>query len=121
MKMVKTMVWKKTRIRHNEGLVINLVIVMELCHSYQHIPMRFRATHRYPWEEIQGMCKRVSGPFWLRVEGTLIPLEDDAELVLGCKVTSAYHNWVAYNALEDDGFCEDMEEREQRISEKLGM
>lgn len=49
------------------------------------------------------MCKRVPAPYCLRVEGTLIPLPNEEALTLGCKVSSAYHDWVAYNAPEDEG------------------
>lgn len=61
----------------------------------------------------------MTGPFWLRVEGTLIPVENEAALELACKVSAAYHDWVAYNVPEDDGFQEDMEEREQKIAYEL--
>jgi hypothetical protein len=40
-------------------------------------------------------------------------------LQLACKVSAAYHDWVAYNAPEDDGFHEDMEEREQKIAQEI--
>ena len=81
---------------------------MELCHSYQHIVIPLRATQRYTWERIRDLCKRKTGPFWLRVEGTLIPLESEVALETGCKVCSAYHDWVAYNVPHFDGFDEDI-------------
>ncbi len=90
--------------------------MMELCHSYYHLPLRLWATRRYEWEEIQAMCKKVTGPFWLRVEGTLIPLEDEVSLALACKVSSAYHDWVAYNAPEDDGFRQEVEDIEAKLN-----
>ena len=65
------------------------------------------------------MCKRVSGPYWMRVEGKLIPLQNESNLQLACRANSAYHDWVAYNVPEDDGFCEDMAEREQRIAAEM--
>ena len=55
----------------------------------------------------------------MRVEGKLIPLEGEMALQLACKVSAAYHDWVAYNAPEDDGFHEDMEEREQKIAQEI--
>ncbi len=87
---------------------------MELCHSYQHRPIPLRSTRRYSDDEIRILCNRVTGPFWLWVEGKLIPLEGEMALQLACKVSAAYHDWVAYNAPEDDGFQEDMEEREKK-------
>ena len=83
--------------------------------------MKFRATRKYQWEEVESMCGKVLGPFWISVEGTLIPLENKEALAIGCQVVSAYHNWLAYNAPDDDGFIEDMQEREQVIAEGLGM
>lgn len=66
-------------------------------------------------------CNRLGGPFWIRVEGTLIPLEGEDALRVGCQVCAAYHDWVAYNAPYDDGFNEDMKEREQRIRSELDL
>jgi hypothetical protein len=82
---------------------------MELCHSYQHVIIPLRATRRYTWEILRDMCKRRTGPFWLRVEGTLVALESETALQTGCKVCSAYHDWVAYNVSSySDGSDEDM-------------
>jgi hypothetical protein len=49
------------------------------------------------------------------VEGALIPITNEAQLQLACRASSAYHDWLAYNVPEDDGFSADMREREQRI------
>lgn len=88
---------------------------MELCHSWAHLPIRLSATRRYqPWE-IREKCKRVTPPFFLRVEGRLIPVFGEPCLQLACHVSAAYHDWLAYNALGDDGFAADMAERERKI------
>ena len=79
---------------------------MDLCYGHSHISIRLRATKKYLWEELRDMCTRVSPPYCLRVEGTLIPLVGQDALDLGCKVSAAYHDWVAYNATYDDGFDE---------------
>lgn len=92
---------------------------MELCHSWSARRVRMSSTRRYKPEEVRHMCKRVSGPFWLRVEGALIQVRGEACLELACAVSSAYHDWVAYNAPEDDGFAEDMAEREERVQRHM--
>jgi hypothetical protein len=88
----------------------------ELCHGWSHRTIPLSSTRKYTPEQLRGMCKRVSGPFWLRVENKLIPLCGEECLQLACKVSSAYHDWVSYDAPEEDGFAQDMEEREARIS-----
>ena len=65
------------------------------------------------------MCKRVLGPFWLRVEGRLIQVHGEACLRLACEVSAAYHDWLAYNVPEEDGFIEDMAEREAKIQRHM--
>ena len=92
---------------------------MELCHSWSVRPIRMSSTRRYTPDEVRGMCKRVSGPVWLRVEGTLIQVHGEACLQLACAVSSAYHDWLAFNAPEDDGFAEDMAEREERVQQHM--
>jgi hypothetical protein len=81
---------------------------MDLCYSRQHIAIPLSATRRYTWERIRDLCKRRGGPFWLRVEGTLVALESEEALRTGCKVCAAYHDWLAYNAPCSDGFDEDV-------------
>lgn len=80
---------------------------MDLCYSHSKIPLSLSATRKYRWELIRDMCKRATPPFFLRVEGTYIPLPDEDSLTLGCKVSSAYHDWLAYNAPEDDDGLEE--------------
>ena len=88
---------------------------MELCHSWDKRPMKLSATRRYMAEEIREMCNRVTPPFWLRVEDKAIQVHGEACLMLACEVSAAYHDWLAYNAQEDDGFAKDMEGREERV------
>ena len=64
---------------------------------------------------IRALCKQVLPPFWLHVEGKHIPVVGEPCLQLACQVSAAYHDWLAYNVPEDDGFGRDMLEREQRI------
>lgn len=92
---------------------------MELYSGWSKKPIQLSSTQRYHPEQILAKCKRRQGPFWLRVEGTLIPVVGESCLQFACEVSAAYHDWVAYNTLEDDGFMEDMAEREQRIFERL--
>ena len=65
------------------------------------------------------MCKKVTGPFWLRVEGKLIAVRGEACLQLACEVSSAYHDWLAYSVPEADGFTEDMAQREERVRQHM--
>ena len=88
---------------------------MELCYSWSQIPLRLSATTRYSAWEIREKCRHVTPPFWLRVEGQTIPVSNEACLQLACRVSSAYHDWLAYNAPEDDGFLQDMHAREMKI------
>jgi hypothetical protein len=92
---------------------------MELCHSWWALPVRLSSTRRYSPYEVRELCKKVTGPFWLRVEGKLIQVHGEECLRLACQVSAAYHDWLAYNAPEDDGFAEDMAEREVKIQEHM--
>jgi hypothetical protein len=92
---------------------------MELCHSWDKRPIELSATRRYTAEEIRAKCKRVSSPFWLRVEGKLIQVHGEECLALACEVSAAYHDWLAYNAMEDDGFARDMAAREERVRQHM--
>ena len=58
------------------------------------------------------MCRRTLGPFFLRIQGQSIKVYGEECLMLACQVSAAYHDWLAYNAPLDDGFEQDMEERE---------
>jgi hypothetical protein len=92
---------------------------MDLCHSHARLPIRLSSTRRYLWEEVRAKCRRVSGPFWLKVQGKLIPVRDEAALVMACQASAAYHDWVAYNAPEDDGFSKEMAERELCVAAEM--
>ena len=92
---------------------------MELCHSWSPRPIRMSSTRRYNPHELRALCRKATGPFWLRVEGKLIQVHGEACLRLACEVSAAYHDWLAYNVPEDDGFCEDMAEREARVQQHM--
>lgn len=88
---------------------------MEVCFGWSQTPIRLSSTRKYCGDEILARCKRQQGPFWLCVENTPVPVRGDMCLQFACEVSAAYHNGLAHNALFDDGFCEDMAERERRI------
>ena len=92
---------------------------MELCHSWSKRPIKLSATRRYTPEEVREKCKRASAPYWLRVEGKLIQVHGEACLQLACQVSAAYHDWLAFNAAEDDGFGKDMAAREERVRQHM--
>jgi hypothetical protein len=92
---------------------------MQLCHSWSHIPLKLSATKRYTPDQIREFCRRATGPFWLKVEGTLIAVHGEQCLMLACHACAAHHDWVAYNAPLDDGFEADMAEREEIIKARL--
>jgi len=92
---------------------------MELCHGWDARPFRLWSTRRYREDEIRQMCSRVCGPFWLRVEGQLIRVHGEAALGLACGVSAAYHDWIAYNVPEDDGFQKDMAMRELKVEQHM--
>jgi hypothetical protein len=64
-------------------------------------------------------CMKKPPPFWISVEGVMIPVEGTDCLQLACHICAAYHAWVAYNAPEDDGFTADMEDREAKIQQHM--
>lgn len=82
---------------------------MEICHGISRRPIPLRATRKYCPEEILSMCLGCSPPYYIRVEDTLVGLRSNERLQLACEISSAYHNWVAYNAPDDDGFLAEME------------
>lgn len=93
---------------------------MEMCCGWNKTPIRLSSTRKYHGHEILAKCKRQQGPYWLRVQGNqVIQVEGEICLLFACDVSAAYHDWVAYNALEDDGFAEDMAERESRIRDSM--
>ena len=92
---------------------------MNICHGWMHRRMPLSATRKYSQEEMLAMCKRLSPPFWLDVENTFVPVRNRQELEFACHVSSAYHNSIAYNAVEDDGFAHDMQQRELTFRDGL--
>jgi hypothetical protein len=88
---------------------------MELCHGWARRAIPLSATRKYSPQQIRALCKRVSPPFWLRVEGKDIQVFSEPCLQLACQVSAAYHDWLAYNAPDDDGFAADMLARELRV------
>lgn len=88
---------------------------LEICHAITRAPVYLSATHRYTWDEVRAKCKRSQGPFSLKVEGKFIPILDESALLIACQACAAYHDWVAYNAPEDDGFKDEMAEIEHKI------
>lgn len=89
--------------------------MVDIRHGLPHRRIPLQATRKYLPEEIMALCKGCTPPFYISVENTVIPITGDDCLMLACQISSAYHNWVAYNAPEDDGFSEDMYEREARL------
>lgn len=76
--------------------------------------MPLSATRRYLPDELWSIASAARYPHFLRVDDTRIMLPTPQALWIGCQVTAAYHNYVAYNAPPPDGFAEDMQEREDR-------
>ncbi len=101
----------KRILRENQG--------MELCSGWSKQPIVLSSTQRYHPGQILAKCKRRQGPFWLRVEDRMIPVVGESCLAFACQVSAAYHDWVAYNAPEDDGFAADMAERERMVQEHM--
>ena len=60
---------------------------MELCHSWWAVPVRLSSTRRYSPYEVRELCKKVTGPFWLRVEGKLIQVHGEECMRLACQVS----------------------------------
>lgn len=89
--------------------------MVEICHGLSRRCIPLRATRKYLPEEIMALCKGCTPPYYIVVENTVIPVIGDDCLALACHVSSAYHNWVAYNAQEDDGFSLEMAENEARL------
>lgn len=88
---------------------------MDLCYGGKHVPILLSATRKYTPEEIREICRRVTGPFCLVIQSTPITIYGEDCLMMACHVCAAYHNWLAYNAPEDDGFQQDMEAREAEM------
>lgn len=92
-------------------------MTLEICHTRTRTPVRLSATRRYTWDEVRAKCKQ--GPFSLKVEGKLIPILDESALLMACQASAAYHDWVAYNVPEEDGFSEEMAGIEDKILSEM--
>lgn len=88
---------------------------MNIHHGWCHRAIPLSATRTYSEDEMREMCRRVSPPFWLNVEGKMLHIQGEECLAFSCQISSIYHNSIAYNALEDDGFSTEMRERERRL------
>jgi len=75
---------------------------MRICHGISRRPIPLHSTRKYIPEEIFQLCKGSSPPYYIRVENTDIPINTEDAFSLACEITSAYHNWVAYNAPDND-------------------
>lgn len=101
---------------------------MKLCFGWQRRPVRLSATaHIIPEALLAGLSRYVGPPesrlrgvrpVWLDVEGTHILIPPGA-FWFACQAAAAYHNAVAYNVPEDDGFEADMRQREAYIQSRI--
>jgi hypothetical protein len=92
---------------------------MHLCHSWDKRPIKLSPNKRYIPEEIRELCQKVTPPFWLHVENVDIAITGEDCLSLACQAAAAHHNWVAYDAPEEDGFSADMQRREAAIQRHM--
>lgn len=99
---------------HEESPIIfsNTNSMVDICHGLPRRRIPLQATRKYMPEEIMAMCRGASPPYYILVENTMIPIKENACLALACEISSAYHNWVAYNAPDDDGSTTDTEDFE---------
>lgn len=91
---------------------------MEICYGGKHIPIPLSSTRRYTPDQIRELCRKVLGPFYLKVQGSPIAIYGEECMVLACHACAAYHDWLAYNAPLDDGFEEDMAAREECMKQR---
>ena len=89
--------------------------MIELLYGPRLRRVQMSSTRRYLPDELLAVAVRSRPPYQLDVDGTRIPLRSNETLWLGCQVTAAYHNSMAYNAPSPDGFAEDWAEREARV------
>ena len=88
---------------------------MKLHYSWSKRAFRLSSTTRAIPEQLLARAERVSGPYWISVEGVYHRVLRGSQLALACEIVASYHNSVAYNAPVDDGFARDMEQRELRL------
>lgn len=89
--------------------------MVSLCHGWGKIPFKLFSTSRYMAEEIYNMTNTRLSPFWLKVEEVYIPVEGTESLWLACQASSAYHNAIAYNAVDNTSFTSEMKEIEENV------
>ena len=88
---------------------------MNIHHGWCQRAIPLSATRKYSHDEMRSLCKRVSPPFWLNVEGKMLQIHGEECLAFSCQISATYHNEIAYNAQEDDGFSADMRARERIV------
>lgn len=89
--------------------------MIEIGHGLPRRVIPLSATRKYFPEQVMELCRRSSPPYYIIVENTFIPLNGPECLELACNITSAYHNGIASNAPEDDGFTEEIQRIEAEI------
>lgn len=94
--------------------------MIEIAHGIPRRVIPLSATRKYLPEQVMALCRRCSPPYYISVENTLIKLDTPDCLELACHVASAYHNGIASNAPDYDGFSEEMEELEARAQSRAG-
>jgi hypothetical protein len=99
---------------HEESAIIssNTNYMVDICHGLPRRRIPLQATRKYMPEEIMAMCRGASPPYYILVQNTMIPIKENSCLALACEISSAYHNWVAYNAPDNDGSMTDTEDAE---------
>jgi hypothetical protein len=93
--------------------------MIELLYGPRLRRVQMSSTRRYLPDELLAVAVRSRPPYQLDVDGTRISLPSNETLWLGCQVTAAYHNSMAYNAPSSDGFAEDWAEREARVQSHM--
>ena len=89
--------------------------MIEIAHGGPRRPIPLSATRKYFPEHIMDLCRRSTPPYYITVENTTILVNGPDCLELACTIAAAYHNGIAYNAPEDDGFTEEMDKIEAEI------
>ena len=89
---------------------------MMISYGYQKHPLQMWSTRHYTPDYIYRVCIRQAKPYWFQGgDHVYHKIHNPRELYRACKEVAEYHNYIAYNVPEEDGFAADMEERELRI------
>jgi hypothetical protein len=88
--------------------------MIDLRYGWNHIPIRLSVTRRYLAEEVFARVNTRTGPIWLYVDGQRIALPTRDAVWVGCQAVGAYHNYIAHNAPQPDGFAQEMAAAEAR-------